>query len=77
MIFALMCIVTGGADYTPVNETLTFSSATQTICINIMINDDTVVENDSIFDVVLSTNDDSITVKNNLSQVIVKDDDSE
>lgn len=64
-------------DYTPVNKTLTFSPGRQSICINIPINDNSIVENDRTFNVGLSTGDESIILNNNMSQVIIKDNDSE
>ena len=69
--------ISGNTDYDSVTESLTLSFGAQRECINITIRDNAVVENNRIFSVVLSTTDQRLVLGIDMSEVLIRDDDSE
>ena len=69
--------IAGNIDYDPVTESLILSFGAQRECINITIRDNDVVEDDRIFNVILSTTDQRLVLGIDMSEVLISDDDSE
>ena len=74
LIFCYMCI--GGVDYNDVvNSNLVFNEDTTSICTRIPITDDRLDEDEEMFTVTLTTNDDDIRIAPNDAEIIITDDD--
>ena len=68
---------TAPGDYVSFNETVSFqpSSSTSPLCVDIVINNDIILENDETFAVSLSSNDQDVIVESQNATVTISDDD--
>ena len=71
------CGCAGGTDYTSVTQTLTLSLGAQRECVSVPLQDDSLVENDKTFDVILSTTEERVTLARDRAEVTIRNDDSE
>ena len=69
--------LTGTIDYTTVTAQLTFQATVTLQCSSISIVDDTILENDEVFSVQLSTLDQDVNLTPSTATVTIEDNDSE
>ena len=73
----MQCLfLSAGSDYSPISSTLTLTSSTTMVAVLIPIIDDSVVETDEQFTVVLSSSDPNVLTSNNQATVTIVNDDS-
>ena len=70
-------IFSDDADFTAVMEMLAVSGGSQRLCVDVTISDDDIVEYNETFHVVLTTNDDTISLDFQTAVVFIVNDDSE
>ena len=78
MIFIIIIVIIGGADYSFLSVNLTFDQATQDVpqCGSISIIDDAILEDSEAFMVQLSTADSDVMLGLSSTTVSIMDDDS-
>ena len=67
--------LSAGSDYSPISNTLNLTSSTTMVEVLIPIIDDSVVETDEQFTVVLSSSDPNVLTSNNQATVTIVNDD--
>ena len=66
---------TATVDYSPVNQNLTFSS-TESICVDVVVIDDTILEDIEKFQIALSSSDPSVLTEDiRVASIIISDND--
>ena len=77
-LYTALPIVTASGDFSDVSDhELTFQSAAVSQCTDISIEDDTILENDEVFSVQLSTLDQDVNLTLSTAIVTIEDNDSE
>ena len=63
----------GGSDFAPVAQMLTFTNSTREIPVSVQILNDTVVEDQEVFTLILVTNDDNVMLPDSTVEVSIND----
>ena len=77
LMLCLMHLYTkDGTDFTLLMEILMVSGGSQRVCVDIPISNDSIVEYNETFDIVLSTTDEAIILDFETAEVLITNDDS-